>query len=195
MAEHELSAGQSSEWRTPPEPLQALGLEYDLDPCWPLSGPCFVPARTRFTVLDDGLKKSWDGYGSVFMNPPFGGRRGQVPWLKKFFAHGDGIALVAARTSADWFHEVVVPNAELLCFPDGKTKFVRPDGSIGKEPGTGIVLIGAGRVACEALLRSGLGACYAPVRSLARFLIDKETDEEINHATAEDAALIDETVS
>jgi hypothetical protein len=54
-------------------------------------------------------------------------------------------ALRAARTSADWFHEVVVPNAQTLLFPSGKTKFVRPeDGSVGKEPGTGVVLIGMG---------------------------------------------------
>src|SRR5262249_40597248 len=90
---------------------------------------------------------------------PFGERRGQVPWLQKFFAHGNGIALVAARTSADWFHEVLVPRAELLCFPNGKTKFVRPDGSIGEAPGTGIVLIAMGAVACAARRRSRLGAC------------------------------------
>jgi len=107
------------------------------------------------------LRQPWSGL--VFMNPPFGGRRGHVPWLRKFFAHGSGIALCAARTSSDWFHEVVVPSAELLCFPNGKTKFHRPDGTVGKEPGTGIVLIGMGRIACESLLRSGLGACYAPV--------------------------------
>jgi DNA N-6-adenine-methyltransferase Dam len=161
MAEHELSVGQSSEWRTPSSIFHALGIEFDLDPCWPLSGPCFVPARARYTVLDDGLKQSWKGL--VYVNPPFGGRRGQVPWLRKFFEHRNGIALVAARTSADWFHELVVPNAELLCFPNGKTKFIRPDGSIGKEPGTGIVLIGAGEIACSALLRSSLGACMATI--------------------------------
>ena len=49
------------------------------------------------------------------------------------------------------------PNAELLLFPNGKTKFVRPDGSIGKEPGTGVVLIGMGEIANTALERSGLG--------------------------------------
>jgi hypothetical protein len=100
----------------------------------------------------------------VFMDPPFGGRRGHVPWLEKFFAHGNGIALCAARTSADWFHNVVVPNAELLCFANGKNKFHRPDGSIGREPGTGIVLIGAGSVACAALRRSGLGVCMTIIR-------------------------------
>ena len=77
--------------------------------------------------------------------------------MRRFFEHADGIASVAARTSADWFHEVVVPNAQTLLFPKGKTKFVRPeDGSIGKEPGTGVVLIG-GEVANAALERSGLG--------------------------------------
>ena len=93
----------------------------------------------------------------VWLNLPFGGRRGQVPWLRKFFRHRCGICLVAARTSANWFHEVVAPNAELLLLPNGKTKFVRPDGSIGKEPGTGVVLIGMGEIANTALERSGLG--------------------------------------
>src|SRR5262249_43693773 len=124
---------------------------------------CCVPARQIYTVVDDGLRQPW--HGLVWLNPPFGGRRGHVPWLQKFFAHGNGIALCAARTSADWFHQVVVPNAELICFPNGKIKFVKPNGSIGKEPGTGVCLIGAGSVACEALLRSGLGACVRIIRS------------------------------
>ena len=35
--------------------------------------------------------------------PPFGGRNGIVPWLDKFFAHGNGIALTPDRTSAPWW--------------------------------------------------------------------------------------------
>jgi len=93
------------------------------------------------------------------MNPPFGGRNGHVPWLVKFLDHGNGIAIVRAYTSSGWFHQHVVPRAELLCFPKGKTKFIRPDGSIGKEPGHGVVLIGMGDVACAALRRSGIGFC------------------------------------
>jgi hypothetical protein len=50
-----------------------------------------------------------------------------------------------------------MPKAEMILFPKGKTKFIRPDGLIGKCPGHGIVLIGAGAVACEALLLSKLG--------------------------------------
>ena len=66
---------------------------------------------------------------------------------------------------ANWFHGVVVPAAPLFCFPNGKTKFHRPDGSIGKEPGTGIVLLGMGDVACAALRRSGIGVCMTIDRS------------------------------
>jgi hypothetical protein len=167
MSEHEFSVGLSDEWFTPPEYFRALGLVFDLDPCSP--GPeHWVPARRIYTKTDDGLRQPWEG--CVFMNPPFGGRRGHVPWLRKFFAHGNGIALVAARTSADWFHDVVMPSAELLLFPNGKTKFHRPDGSVGKQPGTGIVLIGAGCVACEALRQSGLGACVIIDRNATRAL-------------------------
>ena len=53
----------------------------------------------------------------------------------------------------------MVPAAPLFCFPNGKTKFIRPNGSVGKEPGTGVVLLGMGDVACAALRRSGLGVC------------------------------------
>jgi DNA N-6-adenine-methyltransferase (Dam) len=163
MAEHEAPIGLSDDWWTPPEIFRALDRVFDLDPCSPGPGLGFVPARRIYTKADDGLAQPW--HGLVWLNPPFGGRRGQVPWLKKFFAHGNGVALCAARTSADWFHTVVFPNAHLLLFPNGKTKFHRPDGSIGKEPGTGIVLIGIGDIACTALRRSGLGACVVVERT------------------------------
>src|SRR5689334_9230632 len=136
MAEHENSIGESDNWYTPPEIFEALGLMFDLDPCSPGVGH-WVPARMIYTKEDDGLAQPW--FGLVFMNPPFGGRNGHVPWLRKFFAHGDGVAIVRAYTSSAWWH-AEMHKAELLLFPKGKTKFIRPDGSIGKCPGHGIVL-------------------------------------------------------
>jgi hypothetical protein len=167
MSEHEASIGETSEWFTPGTVFNALGLVFDLDPAHPgKDNPyCCVPARQIYTKSDDGLRQPW--HGLIWLNPPFGGRRGQVPWIQRFFRHGNGICLVAARTSADWFHAVVFSTAELLLFPDGKTKFVRPDGTIGKEPGTGVALIGAGEIACNALRRSGLGACVIVDRTAA----------------------------
>ncbi len=153
MSEHEPCVGATDEWYTPPEIFTALGLTFDLDPCSPGAGH-WVPAHRVFTQADDGLSREWSG--TVWMNPPFGGRNGQVPWLRKFLDHGDGIALVAARTSAGWFHEEAV-KAETMLFPRGKTKFIRPDGSVGSSPGTGVVLLGMGAVANNALRMSGLG--------------------------------------
>lgn len=94
------------------------------------------------------------------MNPPFGGRNGQVPWLRRFLEHGDGVAIVRAYTSAGWFHDWAI-RAEVLLFPRGKTKFIRPDGSVGGAPGAGVVLLGMGEVANGALRRSGLGLCVS----------------------------------
>lgn len=156
MAEHEPSIGQSDDWYTPPEIFEALGLLFDLDPCSP--GPNhWVPARKVYTVNDDGLSRPWSGL--VFMNPPFGGRFGHLPWLVRFFDHANGVAIVRSYTSSSWWH-AYMPRAEAILFPRGKTKFIRPDGSVGKSPGHGVVLIGMGESARYALRQSGLGMLW-----------------------------------
>lgn len=156
MAEHEPCIGASDDWYTPPEIFAALGLRFDLDPCSPGPGH-WVPADRIYTKADDGLSQHWAGM--VFMNPPFGGRNGHVPWLERFFDHGNGVAIVRAYTSSGWWHEHM-PRAEAILFPSGKTKFIRPDGSIGGSPGSGVVLIGMGDTACSALHRSRLGMVW-----------------------------------
>lgn len=155
MAEHETCIGATDDWYTPRELLDAIGERYDLDPCSPGPGH-WVPAAEIYTKADDGLAQPWSGF--VFMNPPFGGRNGHVPWLEKFLEHGNGIAIVRAYTSSAWFHDHAV-KADVMCFPRGKTKFIRPDGSIGKAPGHGVVLLGMGTRAVTALERSQLGLC------------------------------------
>lgn len=153
MGQHEPSIGASDEWYTPPAIFAALGERFDLDPCSPGAGH-WVPADKVYTAADDGLAQPWRGF--VFVNPPFGGRNGHVPWLRKFLAHEHGIAIVRAYTSAAWFHDWAI-QADALLFPRGKTKFIRADGSVGKAPGSGIVLLGMGARAMQALERSGLG--------------------------------------
>lgn len=155
MAEHEPCIGASDDWFTPPEIFAALGLTFDLDPCSPGAGH-WVPAINIYTKEDDGLSRDW--IGLVFMNPPFGGRNGHVPWLRKFLDHGNGVAIVRAYTSSAWFHDHAV-KAETILFPRGKTKFIRPDGSIGRAPGHGVVLLGMGERSRRALRQSGLGLC------------------------------------
>lgn len=150
---HLSSVGETDEWYTPPFIFDALKLRFDLDPCSPGAGH-WVPAAKIFTKEDDGLAQPWSGL--VFMNPPFGGRNGVVPWLKKFTEHGNGVAIVRAYTSSGWFHQYV-KRCETMMFPQGKTKFIRPDGSAGRSPDHGIVLLGMGTEANNALYGCGLG--------------------------------------
>lgn len=156
MAEHEPSIGQSDDWYTPREIFVALRLMFDLDPCSPGLNH-WVPARQVYTKEDDGMQKPW--HGLVFMNPPFGGRYGHLPWLSKFLDHGNGIAIVRAYTSSSWWHDYM-PRAEAILFPKGKTKFVRPDGSIGKAPGHGVAIVAMGEQARAALAGSRLGMIW-----------------------------------
>ncbi len=177
MAEHENSIGQSDDWYTPREIFAAFGLTFDLDPCSP--GPQhWVPARRVFTIKDDGLKQTW--IGSVFVNMPFGGRGGHVPWLVKFLDHGNGIAVVRAYTSSDWWHEHM-HRAQAILFPKGKTQFVPGPETLARleqeaaakgkvwrnAPGHGVVFIGMGDEAVAALHRSGLGMVWDRTKEAA----------------------------
>lgn len=147
--------GQSNDWYTPKYIFDALGCHFDLDVAAPLSGPLHVPCDAWF--FDGSLEKEW--FGFVWMNPPFGGRNGLVPWLDKFCNHGNGIALVPDRTSAPWWQDMG-DWAEHVFFIGGKVKFIRPDGSLGKSPSVGTTLIGMGEKAMYALEsaeREGLG--------------------------------------
>jgi hypothetical protein len=101
------------------------------------------------------------------MNAPFGGRGELEPWLKKFVAHGDGIALVPDRTSAPWW-QIYVPQAELVLFVRPKIKFLDANGTPGKSPAQGTCLLAIGERGCAALERAaahGLGALMRPVPS------------------------------
>ena len=138
MASHE-SIAQSDEWYTPEWIFDALGIQFDLDPC--SSGNDFVPARVRYNKCANGLEAPW--FGSVWLNPPFGKRNGILPWLERLAEHGDGIAVVPNRTATDWFQDIA-KRADARLFVRGKIKFIKPDGSEGKSPGYGNVLLAFG---------------------------------------------------
>lgn len=156
--EHENSIGESDEWYTPPEIFSALGCSFDLDPCSSGLGNNYVPTGRCFIKEQDGLKQNW-GDSFIWMNPPFGGRNGHVPWLEKFIYHNHGIGLCRAYTSAKWFQDLM-PKMDCLLFPRGKTKFVKPNGEVGKSPGSGIVLFSLGEKGNMALRNSHLGMFF-----------------------------------
>lgn len=138
--------GASNEWYTPKYIFDALGCTFDMDVANAAIGGTHVPCKR--SIGSDSLDAEWTGF--IWMNAPFGGRNGLVPWLDKFFEHGDGIALVPDRTSAPWFQDAL-GRSDTALFIAGKVKFERPDGSIGKSPGDGTVLLAVGFYAERAL--------------------------------------------
>jgi len=144
---------------TPPEIFEALNLQFDLDPCAAEIGKFrgFVPAKRYYTQADDGLAKPWKGL--VFMNCPWTGRHAQVPWIEKFIAHGNGLGICLAYTSADWFQRLM-PGMDVICFPKGKTRYILPNGQRDGSPPMGSVLFAIGEEGSRALSQSGLGLVY-----------------------------------
>lgn len=154
--------GRSDEWYTPAEVFAALGCRFDLDVAPARHGTAHVPADV---MLDGcGLTSLWPAGAFVWCNPPFGGRNGILPWLTRFFEHGNGIALAPDRTSAPWFWDVW-SRADAVLFTR-KLRFLRPDGSTGNSPSNGTALFAAGDRAAVALGRAariGFGILAVPM--------------------------------
>ncbi|MDO8800101.1 DNA N-6-adenine-methyltransferase [Phenylobacterium sp.] len=156
MSAHERTLGATDEWYTPPYVFEAMGVRFDLDVAHPGQHRVgWIPAPR--VLVANSLDLPWSGF--VWMNPPFGGRGALAPWLAKFMTHGDGVALTPDRTSAPWWQEFA-PMADQILFVREKIKFIRPDGSLGKQPGTGTTLLAKGARGVRALenaRRAGLG--------------------------------------
>lgn len=144
---------KSDEWLTPPEWIRALG-HFDLDPCSPIDRP-WPTAGGHYTKEDDGLSLQWTG--RVWCNPPFG--REAVKWLQRMAEHGDGIALVPARTETRAWYKWVWGKADAVCFVRGRPHFHRVDGSRAPfNSGAPIALVAYGQRNVDALVLAQLGA-------------------------------------
>ncbi|MEW6306466.1 MAG: DNA N-6-adenine-methyltransferase [Verrucomicrobiota bacterium] len=151
---HERVPDGKDEWLTPPEILAALG-EFELDPCAPIIRP-WPMARRHFTRLDDGLAQRW--HGRVWCNPPYGA---ELPkWLGRLAAHGNGIALVFARTETRAFFDHVWPKADALLFIKGRLSFYNVDGTKSGSAGAPSVLIAYGADNAPCLESSGIAGHF-----------------------------------
>ena len=146
------------EWLTPPELVQRLGL-FDLDPCSPIHAP-FLHAKNNFTSNDDGLLKDW--FGRVYLNPPYG--RGMELWLEKLKNHGNGIALIFARTETKCFFEHIWNDADAVLFVKGRIRFYHVSGIQAGTPGAPSVFIAYGSKNALALKNSGIEGRYLELK-------------------------------
>lgn len=153
MSSHQSARAKSTTWLTPPEWIKALG-PFDLDPCCPAKMP-WQTATAMLTPHHDGLRHPW--VGRVWLNPPFTTKTVGV-WLEKLADHGDGIALVAARTETQWFYWSVWYRADAICFVKSRPHFHHPNGKRAKgNSGAPIALAAYGQKNVDALERAGLG--------------------------------------
>lgn len=146
---HHSPRSLKEEWLTPPEIVRALG-PFDLDPCAPVVRPWDTAAH-HYTIEDDGLKQPW--HGSVWLNPPYNSKAGN--WLSRLADHGNGIALIFARTETSWFFSEVWRKADALLFIEGRLHFHHVDGTRAKaNSGAPSVLVAYGLAAIARLARA-----------------------------------------
>ena len=156
------SEGDTNEWYTPPHIFEALGVEFDLDPCAPIEeSKRTVPAKRYLTANDDGLFSPWGSEENVFVNPPYGPHT--AVWVSKLGLHGKGIALVFARTDTKWFQDIGFL-ADAICFIRGRVQFIQEDGTLGSGSSAGSCLIAWGEENVKALKASRLGAVVNATR-------------------------------
>lgn len=172
---------RSPEWYTPPHVFDALGLDFDLDPCAPEGGVPWIPALRSCSLADDGLSQPWEG--RVWLNPPYGNAAPR--WVGRLIEHGDGIALVFARTDPAW-GQYALRCADAVCFIAGRLRFrsgLERNGPGHNAPASSM-LLAYGRECADAVTHCGLGVVLQPKGGLEQGHV--EADERV--APASDGA-------
>lgn len=145
----ELSA-RSETWLTPPEITAALG-PFDLDPC---GFPGWQTAERLICLPEDGLAVDWAG--RVWLNPPYG-REKVWTWLERLADHGQGTALILARTDTAGFVRTVWERADALLFIRGRLTFCNTSGiRSAKNAGAPSLLVAYGARDAAHLAGSGI---------------------------------------
>lgn len=155
MGGHQSHVMGKDEWLTPPYILKALGA-FDLDPCAPVNRP-WEMAKTHYTAMDNGLTKPW--HGRVWCNPPYGAEAAR--WMERLADHGDGIALIFARTETAAWVEHVWAKATAVLFIAGRLHFHHVDGT--RAPANGgapSALIAYGDSNAECLRTCSIGGAF-----------------------------------
>ena len=105
-------------WETPQDFFDALNAEFkfELDVCaLPENAKC----EKYYTPEQDGLVQEW--IGVCWCNPPYGKQIGK--WVEKAAkANTTVVMLLPARTDTRWFHDWVLPYAEIRWIK-GRLKF------------------------------------------------------------------------
>ena len=160
MGSHQNSTIKTNDWLTPPFVIEALG-PFDLDPCAAPEPRPWSTAVRHLVREDDGLSMPWQD--RVWLNPPYG--REAAAWLEKLAEHGNGVALMFARTETDMFFRWVWDRADAVLFLRGRLRFHHLNGRRAKHTGGAPSCLAAyGQSNARALMNCGLKGHYVPLR-------------------------------
>jgi len=107
---------------------------------------------------ESGLALPWTG--RVWLNPPYGPR--VFEWVKRLAEHGNGIALIPARTETRGFHDWVWGRAAGVFFFRGRLAFYNADGTVANGSfGAPCCLVAYGENNRNAIADSGLHGVIA----------------------------------
>ena len=103
--------------------------------------PVFIDARS------DGLGVNWQGFGPVWLNPPYNRNIGR--WAKKAYDESRRgvtvVCLLPASTDTNWWYEWV-SRADEVRFIHGRLYFTDEHGRSGRAPfGSAVVIFRPGR--------------------------------------------------
>ena len=161
-------------WLTPPQILADLG-PFDLDPCAPKIRPWEMATR-HYTTEDNGLLRKWEG--RVWLNPPYGEQLGR--WLGRMAEHGNGIALMFARTETEAFVKHVWPHASVLLFVESRLRFRLVNGALpsgNTNSGAPSILVAydfkSDGTNAHRLTRCGIGGALVRVEGMKEWRIDR----------------------
>lgn len=166
MGAHHSAAAKTTTWLTPPDILAKLGGpdSFDLDPCAAPNMP-WRTARHMLTEAEDGLAHDWRQFGGrVYLNPPY--TNSEIgTWLSRLGDHGDGIALIFARTETEVFHRQVWERCDALLFMEGRLYFHHGDGTrASANAGAPSVFCAYGEENADILNECGIPGAFVPLR-------------------------------
>lgn len=146
-AHDNLIRGGTDEWVSPPHIIKALGA-FDLDPCAPVQRP-WPTAQVHYDSSHNGLEQVWSG--KVWLNPPYS----QVgKWVQRLAEHGDGVALIFARTETRWFQRWVFDEASSLLFIAKRLYFHHINGDRARGPSGAPSVLAAYGLYCSYTLKT-----------------------------------------
>jgi len=153
---------RQTRWLTPSWIVDALGV-FDLDPAG-APGHSLADHSYLLERGEDGLALPWQG--RVWLNPPYG--RQTEPFLRKLADHGNGIALIFARTDTRVFDEQVWQRADGILFIRGRLTFLDADGKPATaNAGAASCLVAYGAPNAAALRESGIAGTFVPLSGTA----------------------------